>query len=66
MRRANYALCDAMRVAGVTPTDIRRELGYAYSTVSDWMSGRTVPTVDRAVLVARMLGRTVEEIWGRG
>lgn len=49
------ALRNAMTVAGYRPSQLARELGYAPTTVDNWLSRGTLPEITRLAAVADFL-----------
>lgn len=48
--------------AGLSQEFVARHLNVSRITVKNWENGRTVPTADKAVQIARLFGITVEEL----
>ena len=42
---------------------LARIAGIGRSTISEIENGKRIPRVDTAILIAKALGKTVEEIW---
>jgi transcriptional regulator with XRE-family HTH domain len=51
-----------MRIKGLNQTAVAREMGVDQKTVSDWLRGRYRPSVSRNKDLARVLGKSVEEL----
>jgi len=62
--RKNTRLAEAIRESGRTQAEIARLVGVHPATVSMWVSGRIEPPVSRALRLAVLLGRSVEELFG--
>ncbi|WP_404470628.1 helix-turn-helix transcriptional regulator [Sutcliffiella horikoshii] len=48
---------------GRKQADIAREMGLTDQQLSNWVTGRSVPPLKRAVQVADILGCSVNDIW---
>lgn len=47
---------------GFKKSHIARSVGVSNDTVTRWIKGK-FPPVDKAIMIARILGVTVEDIW---
>ncbi|KKB86452.1 hypothetical protein VW29_02510 [Devosia limi DSM 17137] len=47
---------DSRKAAGMTQADLARALGISVQAISQWESGRTVPTADRLIFIGDLLG----------
>ena len=50
-----------MDINGKTRRDVCRDLGFNYSTYSDWVSGKKYPRMDKVELLAKYFGVTKSE-----
>lgn len=55
-------LTQTMDRTGHTPTDVARALGVKPGTVCAWMLGYRTPPLSRAMILAQVLGVTLEEL----
>ena len=53
----------AIKEAGHTQSSVSRALGISRTMINSYVRGATEPTVSTAVQIARLLGRTVEELF---
>lgn len=54
---------DMMLAKGITPSDVARECGFGtVQSVYKWWYGRNLPSIDNFVILADMLGTTVDDI----
>lgn len=44
---------------------IQKELGVSANTLSNWCTGRTYPTIDKAYILADLLGVKVDDLYTR-
>lgn len=51
---------------GFNQEELGFRMGWTQSYVSRVQNGRIMPTVHNAIRLARVLGATVEELWGEG
>ena len=51
-----------MKAKQVTRHQLCEDLGFRYSTVSDWIHGRTYPRIDKIELMARYFGVTKADL----
>lgn len=52
-----------MKQKGVTPRQLQLILGFPYvQTVYNWFSAKNMPTLDNLVVLAQVLGVTMDEI----
>lgn len=47
---------------GKTQTDIVKDLGFRRATVSDWVTGKKYPRMDKVEILARYFGITVNDL----
>lgn len=52
-----------MKQRGVTPRQLQIILNFPYvQTVYNWFSGKNMPTIDNLIVLAQVLGVTVDDI----
>lgn len=52
-----------MNQRGITPRQLQIILNFPYvQTVYNWFSGKNMPTIDNLIVLAQVLGVTVDEI----
>lgn len=52
-----------MKQRGITPRQLQIILNFPYvQTVYNWFSGKNMPTIDNLIVLAQVLGVTVDEI----
>jgi transcriptional regulator with XRE-family HTH domain len=54
-----------LRVAKYRREFILGELGISKNTLSNWISGKTYPTIDKAFILADLLNVKVEDLYER-
>lgn len=47
---------------GFTDYSVAQKTGIGASTLSDWKTGKTTPKADKLLLIARLLGCTIEDL----
>lgn len=47
----------------VTPYRVAKDLGWHVNQIYNYMSGRTVPTTERSIAIAKYFNKTVEDVW---
>lgn len=60
--RQEFSTNLAMAMGPWTVTELARELGVDVSTVSHWLHGRKVPSLERATALARLLGVSLDAL----
>lgn len=50
---------------GITPYKVSKDTGISTSTLSDWKTGRSVPKLDKLIIIADYLGISLEELIGK-
>lgn len=58
----NYRLADAYRESGMSMSRIAAEVGTSRSRLHDYANGMR-PSVCRAIRIAKVLGKSVEDLW---
>lgn len=58
LRRARHA-------AGLSQVDVAERMGIEQSRISSWELDKRGPSLHNAIKLARVLGVTVEQVWGR-
>lgn len=58
------ALAAARRTAGLSQAELALRIGTAKSTIARVESGTMAPSLELALLVARELGESVEQVFG--
>ncbi len=56
---------ELLRVSKYRREFILKELDISKNTLSNWVSGKTYPTIDKAFLLAELLEVKVEELYER-
>ncbi|MBN8200468.1 helix-turn-helix transcriptional regulator [Bacillus sp. NTK034] len=56
---------ELLRVSKYRREFIIKELDISKNTLSNWVSGKTYPTIDKAFLLAELLEVKVEELYER-
>lgn len=51
---------------GMSQTDLAASVGVNQTAVSQWERGVTMPTLDKAALLAEALNCSIDELYGRG
>ena len=52
-----------MKQRGITPRQLQIILNFPYvQTVYNWFSGKNMPTIDNLIVLAQVLGATVDDI----
>ncbi|HBB14616.1 MAG TPA: XRE family transcriptional regulator [Treponema sp.] len=52
-----------MKQRGITPRQLQIILNFPYvQTVYNWFSGKNMPTIDNLIVLAQVLGVTVDDI----
>lgn len=52
-----------MKQSGITPRQLQIILNFPYvQTVYNWFSGKNMPTIDNLIVLAQVLGVTVDDI----
>lgn len=46
--------------------ELSQKVGVNQTAVSQWERGATMPSLDKAALIANALGCTIDELYGRG
>lgn len=46
--------------------ELAQKVGVNQTAVSQWERGATMPSLDKAALIANALGCTIDELYGRG
>ncbi|MDE3839348.1 XRE family transcriptional regulator [Bacillus methanolicus] len=56
---------ELLRVSKYRREFIQKELGISKNTLTNWCSGHTYPTIDKAFLLADLLGVNIEDLYER-
>ena len=62
--REGSRLKAAMEREGMEVRDLAKKTGITGKTIYAYLAGSSVPNAEYAILIARALGTTVEELWG--
>lgn len=65
-KQPGTGLAVALTQEGLLRKDVAKKLGVEAHTVSNWATGKTMPSKENQILLAELLGRTIDELFFSG